>query len=189
MLNAIFKLPQQQRLLVMGVMTALILGFVNLEIFGKESIIRNGTTMLLRIAPRDPRSLMQGDFMALRYSMAAAVASEAEGADISNGRVVVSLGDDEEHRGVAAFERLYEGQSLTSGQYLLRFRKRGDSVRLASDAYFFEEGEWQTYSGARFGELRVDDDGNAVLIALRDADLERIGPALQATQIEAKSPP
>jgi len=178
MLSAVFNLPQQQRLLVMGVMTAVILGFVNLEIVGKESIIRDGTTMLLRIAPRDPRSLMQGDFMALRYSMAAAVASEAEGVSISNGRVVVSLKGDDENQGVAAYEGLYKGRSLASGEFLLRFRKRGGSVRLASDAYFFEEGEWQTYSGARFGELRVDDDGNAVLIALRDADFERMGPAL-----------
>jgi len=61
---------------------------------------------------------------------------------------------------------------------LLRFRKRGKSVRLASDAFFFEEGQWETYRGARFGEIRVDDAGSAVLIGLRDSDGVRMGPAL-----------
>ena len=53
----------------------------------------------------------------------------------------------------------------------------GETVRLASDAYFFEEGQWKTFESARYGELRVDDDGNAVLTGLRDENFQPLGPA------------
>jgi len=174
MLDKLLNLSEQMRLIVMGVMAVLILGFVNIEIAGKERIVSEGVSMLLRIAPRDPRSLMQGDYMALRYSMAREVAAAADEADVSDGRVVVTLQEQDE----AVFVAIYAGEPLSAGQYLLQFRKRGESVRLASDAFFFEEGQWETYSGARFGEVRVDEDGNAVLIGLRDAGGVRMGPAL-----------
>lgn len=174
MLNKMLNLSEQMRLIVMGVTAVVILGFVNIAIAGKERIVSDGTSMLLRIAPRDPRSLMQGDYMALRYSMAREVAAVADEAGVSDGRVVVTL----QEQGEAVFVAIYAGEPLGPGQYLLQFRKRGESVRLASDAFFFEEGQWETYSGARFGEIRVDEDGNAVLIGLRDADGVRMGPAL-----------
>ena len=151
-----------------------ILVIVNSQIAIKESIIENGTIMLLQLAPRDPRSLVQGDYMALRYAMAGRVAQAAEAAQMMDGRVVVELAPN----GEASFVALDQGQSLIQNQHLLRFRKRGDSVRLASDAYFFEEGQWETYANARFGELRVSADGDAVLTGLRDQDGNRLGPAL-----------
>ena len=71
-----------------------------------------------------------------------------------------------------------EGQALAENQRLLRFRRRGESVRLASDAYFFEEGEWETYAAARFGELRVSEEGDAVLVGLRDREGNPMGALL-----------
>jgi len=173
-LNKLLGLSEQMRLMIMGVTAVIILGFVNMEIAGKENIISNGTTMLLRIAPRDPRSLLQGDYMALRYSMAREVAAAAKDAEINDGSIIVSLGGNDE----AQFVALYHGQPLSPEQHLLQFRKRGETVRLASDAFFFEEGQWQTYNGARFGEIRVDADGSAVLIGLRDSEGVPLGPAL-----------
>ncbi len=45
------------------------LGAVNLSIQTKEDIKANGETVLLQLAPVDPRSLMQGDYMALRFAI------------------------------------------------------------------------------------------------------------------------
>ena len=172
--DRLFSLKERTRLIVLGVTVVTILILINVEIAGKEQILRDGTTMLLRIAPRDPRSLLQGDYMALRYTLAERVNHEAEQAGDGDGVVVIRL----DEFGVARFVSLYREQPLQEGQYLLRYRKRGDSVRLASDAFFFEEGTWQEYSAARFGEIRVDSSGDAVLIGLRDADRERLGTAL-----------
>lgn len=174
MLSRIFNLPDRVRIIVLAVTIAIVLALINIEIAGKERIVRNGTTVLLRIAPRDPRSLMQGDYMALRYTMVRDVAREAEQFGMNDGIAVIELGDLNEAR----FVSLYEGQQLQDGQHLLRYRKRGDSVRLASDAYFFEEGSGQDYSSARFGEIRINTKGDAVLTGLRDAEGKQLGSAL-----------
>jgi len=174
MLDRILNLQDRTRLIVMAVMTVIILSVINFEIAGKERIVRNGETVLLKLAPRDPRSLLQGDYMALRYSMASNVATEAGRNKSADGIAIIQL--DELNR--ASFVAVYEGQPLESGQQLLRYRKRGDSVRLASDAYFFEEGQWEVYSSARFGEIRVNADGEAVLTGLRDSSGKRLGPPL-----------
>ena len=174
MLNRLFNLPDRTRLIVLGAMTAIILTVTNIEIAGKERIVRDGNTVLLRLAPRDPRSFIQGDYMALRYSMAERVATAAESAQVSNGRAVITL----QEKGEAEFVRIDQGQALQQGDLLLRFRKRGDSVRLASDAFFFEEGQSEIYRSAIYGELRVNRDGDAVLTGLRDAEGERLGSPL-----------
>ena len=174
MLNQVFNLPDRVRIIVLAVTIAIILVVINIEIAGKERIVRNGTTVLLRIAPRDPRSLMQGDYMALRYTMVRDVAREAKQFEMNDGIAVIELGQLNEARFVA----LYEGQQLQDGQHLLRYRKRGDSVRLASDAYFFEEGSGQDYRGAKFGEIRINAKGDAVLTGLLDAEGKQMGSAL-----------
>jgi len=173
MLNRIFNLQDRTRTIVLAVTVATVLLAINVEIAGKERIVRNGETVLLRIAPRDPRSMLQGDYMALRYSMAGLVARDARKLEKNDGIAVIELGKLNEAR----FVSLYEGQPLGRGQQLLRYRKRGDSVRLGSDAYFFEEGGWQKYRAARYGEIRVNAKGDAVLIGLRDAEGERLGAA------------
>ena len=174
MLERLTLLSDKTRVIVMAVTMVSILVIVNSQIAVKESIIENGKLMLLQLAPRDPRSLVQGDYMALRYAMAERVAQAAEAAQVTDGRVVVELAPN----GEASFVALDQGQPLSQSQHMLRFRKRGDSVRLASDAYFFEEGQWESYADARFGELRVGEDGDAVLTGLRDRDANRLGPAL-----------
>jgi uncharacterized membrane-anchored protein len=171
------RLPQlsyRRRVIVLFATTFICLSLVNVQIAGKEKIVRDGTTVLLRIAPRDPRSLLQGDYMALRYSLANDVASAAMDAQVADGRAVIEL----QGNGEAHFVAIYDDQQIAEGQQLLRFRKRGESVRLASDAFFFEEGQGELYSGARFGELRVDQDGDAVLTGLLDDNGDRMGSAL-----------
>jgi uncharacterized membrane-anchored protein len=162
---------ERLRYIVLAVTTLAILLLVNSQIVIKERILSEGDTLLLRLAPRDPRSLLQGDYMALRYAMADEVAQAANAAGIEDGRIVVVV----EPTGKADYVGLYQGETLERNQHLLRFRKRGDSVRLASDAYFFQEGEWQTYRNAQYGELRVDASGDAVLAGLRDSAFNRLG--------------
>jgi uncharacterized membrane-anchored protein len=160
------KLTDTQRNIVVGLMTVVILGAVNTMIVGKERIVADGTVVLLRLAPRDPRSLMQGDYMALRYSLAGEVARAAKALEINDGHAVVALDDQQ----VARFIRIHDDDNLGADEHLLQFRKRGETVRLASDAFFFEEGKWETYQPARYGALRIDANGNAVLTGLRDDD-------------------
>jgi uncharacterized membrane-anchored protein len=159
------------RVWVVGLLAVVILVVANVQIAGKERILREGATVLLRLAPQDPRSLLQGDYMALRYTMAPEVARAAGDEGVRDGRAIVRLDED----GQAHFVAIHQGQPLAEDQHLLVFRMRGENVRLASDAFFFEEGQWQIHAAAAFGELRVAETGRAVLVGLVDADGRRLG--------------
>lgn len=147
----------------------LALGVANAAIVGKERLLARGTPMLLALAPVDPRSLVQGDYMRLEYEISRAVDSAA--AAPRDGRVVVRL----DARGVARLVRRHrEGAPLAPGERLLRYRRRGGRARVGTDAFFFEEGSAHRYARARYGELRVDERGESVLVALRDEALRRL---------------
>lgn len=138
----------------------LVLGGVNGSIIEKERVIRTGETIYLELAPVDPRSLMQGDYMALRFRLAEGIESWREARPRAR-RAPLEL----DARGVASLAR--EG-----GELEIAFRIRRGEVWLGTNAYFFAEGTGDRYTGARYGEFRIDTaSGDAVLVGLRDADL------------------
>lgn len=158
---------------VLWAVLGLILITANTLILSKEVILSQGETILLELAPLDPRSLLQGDYMVLRYAVAEAVRPELSATESTNGHVVVAV----DQNNVADFVRLYsEGTPLAANERLLYFRKRGRSVNLASNAFFFQEDHQSLYLNAQFGELKINRDGDAVLVGLRGPDLERLGP-------------
>ena len=144
--------------------TILALVAVPFLIISKESTLAEGRTMLLRLAPRDPRSLMQGDYMVLRYAMANAVSSkELE----SKGCLVVAL----DANNVATFKRVHKGEKLQDGEHFLSYRKRGE-LRLGAESFMFQEGDAEIYTRAWYGELKVDKEGSSVLAGLCGEDLQ-----------------
>ena len=147
---------------------ALIFGGVNLSIAGHERTLSEGRVVLLELAPRDPRSLMQGDYMALRFAVARPVSDAARKAEMGYGRVVLRL----DANSVAQFVRLNGGEggnaALQSDEQLLEFRLRGNETRIVTNAYFFKEGTAKDYERARYGQFRVNADGTALLAALLD---------------------
>jgi len=152
---------------------AFILISVNFQIIDKEKIITHGDAILLELAPRDPRSLLQGDFMALRYKLAADILRRLSHISSTSGRVVIVL----DENWVATFRRMDSpGQALAENEKRLFFRKRGRAVRVASDAYFFQEGHGKFYRNAHYGELRVNADGESVLVGLRDHEFKLLIP-------------
>jgi uncharacterized membrane-anchored protein len=156
---------------ILWAVLGLVLVTVNVLIVGKESLLASGDTLVLDLRPRDPRSLMQGDYMSLRYRIGDAVASTAHGL-AADGLAVVKV----DGNGVASFVRLHDGTTpLAADERLLRFRKRAGQVRIGGNAFFFQEGLAEVYQPARYGELRVDRSGDAVLVGLRDESLHPLG--------------
>ena len=140
----------------------------------KEHILATGRPVYLDLAPRDPRSLMQGDYMVLRYAMAGDVVAlhPARG----KGALEVSM----DERGVASLVRLDRGQPLAAGEQRLRFHylPGGDPrVRIGAESFFFEEGTADVYAAARYGKLVVDAAGRSVLVGLAGEDLTPLGTA------------
>lgn len=149
----------------------LLLGGVNYTIWSRERLLAEGEVLLVQLAPVDPRSLLQGDYMALNFAVAAQV-PRGDDAAPSQGRVVVRR----DARGVAAFARMDDGGALAEGERLLEYKVRDRRVRIVTNAYFFEEGHAERFQAARYGELRVLPSGQALLAGMRDADLKPIAP-------------
>lgn len=146
--------PRDLSRVLIVVSVALILGAVNWSIYAKERIKTGGERIYLELAPVDPRSLMQGDYMALRFSLANAIEADA------GGRAPLLL----DANGVATLN-----PDPAKATLHVRYRVRNHQVWLGTNAYFFEEGSADRYSKARYGEFRIDrDSGEAVLIGLRD---------------------
>lgn len=154
----------------------LVLGALNWAWAGKAWVIENGREVLLPLAPIDPRSLMQGDYMALRFALSEQIESarlqqtaSGSAADVREGgfgRAPVKL----DARGVVELDWGNPTPELS-----LRFRLRQDRVWLGTNAFFFEEGEVERYREARFGVFRVDaHSGEAVLVALADEAGKRL---------------
>ncbi len=143
--------------------TLLALLVMNLQIYKKEQTLNTGQTVLLELAPVDPRSLMQGDYMRLRY----ALAREVKGELGSTGKLVVEI--DPQGRGL--FKRLADTTPPAANEQLLVYRNR-DGIRLGAESFFFQEGQAKQYEKAKYGELRVDAKGQSVLVGLRDEALQ-----------------
>jgi uncharacterized membrane-anchored protein len=145
---------------------AVSLVLVNVSIAGKERLLRDGKVVYLELAPLDPRSLMQGDYMALRFRLADSVARSSA----ADGHIVATL----DSRGIATFRRLHDGKPLESSEVLLRYRLRDGQLKFATNAFFFEEGSGARYEQARYGEFRVARDGELLLTGLRGKDLRKL---------------
>ena len=156
---------------VVIVATLVLLIAVNLGIASRERLVEHGRIVLLELAPLDPRSLMQGDYMALRFAVADGAGTGAEYLQFADGKLVLAV----DPRGVGTFRRLDTGAPLAADEALLRYRIRDGQVKLATNAFFFEEGHGDDYAKARYGEFRVAADGDAILTGLRGADLAPLG--------------
>lgn len=174
--RSMLNLDKTRNKILFGVL-AVILVLANYLIISKENVLANGKLMLLELAPRDPRSILQGDYMVLRYRMAREIASNLKNLT-HEGQVVVSL----DKNNVAQFRRVHDGATaLADNEHLLFYRKRNGVVKIATDAFFFQEQHGKYYSSARYGEIRISSDGDAVLTGLRDGDFRE----LKAAPVEA----
>ena len=145
----------------------LVLAVVNLGIVGKERIRRDGEVVFLALAPVDPRALLQGDYMALRFGLVREIEAQQDVQGRPDGAVGFADVTLDAQR-VAHLAAPASGAATLR----LRYRIRAGRVWLGTNAWFFEEGTAARYADARYGEFRVDRaSGEAVLVGLTGADL------------------
>lgn len=134
----------------------------------KESLLSEGQLILLELAPVDPRSLMQGDYMQLQYAISQDVPQDIP----KRGFCVVTL----DTNGVARRVRLQENRSpLESGEYLIPYTSREwRGINIGAESFFFQEGEAEKFEVAEYGGIKVDARGNSLLVGLYDKNLKKI---------------
>lgn len=147
-----------------------IVGGLSYIVVQKEGTLKTGQTLYLELAPRDPRSIMQGDYMVLTYDLVRN-RKLAKGSAL-DGRMVLKL----DERKVGNFSRWDDGSALEENEIFLRYRRRNERIRLGAESFFFEEGKRKLYDVARFSLLKVGADGESVLAGLYTESLDPILP-------------
>lgn len=154
---------------------------VNFSIYEKEQHLAHGEIMYLELAPVDPRSLMQGDYMTLRFEIGDQIRdavrsngqADDEPDDTSEGYAIVRL----DEQSIAHFVRLAASNTaLEEDQRALFYRQRNGRILFATNAFFFQEGQAERYEAARYGRFRVNEKGKPLLVGLHDEGLGRLDP-------------
>lgn len=157
------------RVKIMIVISIFVLGILNFSIYQNQKIINNGDVVFLELAPVDPRSLMQGDYMHLRYALELQWVEEyAQQLKPYQKRGYMVIRVDANN--VAQFDRFYNDGGLESGEKILRFHKKYNSVRIVPDSFLFQEGHAQYYENAKYGVFKFDGSGKYLLTDLADDD-------------------
>lgn len=163
----------------------LILIPLNYKVQQFEDVLATGKPVVLKIAPVDPRSLMQGDYMALSYSILndiRANLNESEDGVFTietekkrPSKVYALIHQDEQ--GVATLCRVEDSlpndfKDCAADVYLPvnNFKWLPE---LPSQEYFFAEGKGQHYAQAEYAEYRFK-NGILLLARLLDKDLKAL---------------
>lgn len=156
-----------------------VLTFVSMNVMKYETHLASGAPVLLQLAPVDPRGFMQGDYMALSYALERdildALNKTVDRPKSADGYVIVAL---DEHD-VGHFVRLadsYQPNTLAANEKAIHYRLRNGSVKLATNAFFFQEGHANAFEAAEYGLFRVNDKGDPLLTNLVNETFEVIDP-------------
>jgi uncharacterized membrane-anchored protein len=161
------SMPDRTRRAGLVLTAVLVLAVANVGIWQKENVIQKGKPVFVELVPVDPRSLMQGDFMALRF----ALPTIDDPLMTSANPMVVARTD---ARGIATLLRIDDGRSLAQDEFRIRLVTKHRGWTIATDAWYFKEGESARWARAKYGDFRIDGNGTALLVGLRGPDLEQL---------------
>ncbi|MBD3920588.1 GDYXXLXY domain-containing protein [Paenibacillus sp. PR3] len=154
--------------LLLIVVVALQLGFISYQVAVSEYALRSGTPIKLEIAPIDPRSMLQGDYVTVSYTISTPAPSakiELEETTAHNVKVVLKS----DANGVFQFSRLYKKEeSIGSNEVIINGRWDGwdswGTIHYGIETYFVPEGTGaDVQRDARYAYARVSRSGNAIL--------------------------
>lgn len=168
-----------------------VLTFISMNVVKYETHLASGETVLLELAPVDPRGFMQGDYMTLSYALERDILDRLNKTgdlnEAADRYVIVAL---DEHN-VGHFVRLADSEqpnTLAADETAIHYRLRHGSVKLATNAFFFQEGHAKAFEAAEYGLFRVNDKGDPLLTDLVNETFEVIDPKkLSKAQVDNNS--
>ncbi|HDR1319148.1 GDYXXLXY domain-containing protein [Pasteurella multocida] len=158
--------------------TCLIAFATNYTIHKYEDILTNGESIILKTAPVDPRSLMQGDYMTLNYEILADISEEwGKNLEEEKTQYFVYALLKRDSLGIATLCRLETKAPTTfdgcTPNIYLPVNVAMWWPRLPSQDYFFAEGKGEYYAQAEYAEYRFK-GGKALLFRLLDKNLKAL---------------
>ncbi|EOQ75539.1 GDYXXLXY domain-containing protein [Acinetobacter lactucae] len=141
--------------------------------------LHHSKSIFIELKPIDPRSILQGDYMALAYelhlqSLKALAGSESEALEqvvFNRSSVPAKVILDSQNRVVRT---ILDINNSFSGQRLIlkNPENRLQALYPASRSFLFAEGLAQCYEKAKYAEFKVNPKGEAILFDLRGERLQ-----------------
>ncbi|MGG3007710.1 GDYXXLXY domain-containing protein [Geobacillus stearothermophilus] len=141
--------------------------FLGYTVWQKERLLRYGDVVKLELEPVDPRSMLQGDYIRLRYDISTIPSLEG------SGRVQVGLrkGADGVHRLAGVYMvngNKRPGYTPQPGDVIITGTFHGPQVVYGIESYFIPEKTGMArQENVRFAYVRVSESGDALLEAIR----------------------
>ena len=175
------------------IITIIVLGVIVYS-FGvkadRDPLISTGKEIMLELAPIDPLSLLQGQYMIINFALendeVDVEEDEINPNRVNSGfrftRIVLRCNES----GVATFNRFEDGQPLNSDEVLFNAKKsllrKGSpnkakyfyKISVPQNSFLFKENTEKKYEEAKYGVFKVGPDGDFVLVDLADKDLNKL---------------
>ncbi|MEG0482553.1 MAG: GDYXXLXY domain-containing protein [Acinetobacter sp.] len=188
-----------KKMIPLGLALFSILVFLGM-IFKNELHLKNSESIYVRLQPVDPRSILQGDYMVLNYELYFAPQNSIlENTSQQNrnqpninsedhifsghyfddfiknkSSIVTYVELDSQKRVLHSYFNLPKGVR-TSRLILQNPNNRYVMLYPASKSFLFAEGLADCYQQAKYAEFKVDQQGNAILTALKGEQLQDLG--------------
>ncbi|QBL08508.1 hypothetical protein E0Z06_02750 [Rheinheimera sp. D18] len=150
---------------------ALILIVTSYTIWQFERTLADGQIVNIELAPVDPRSLMQGDYMALAFAIDRDLPDDAAQYKFA------WLSLDNQQR--ASLHSVANDLPTDPALVAVLLRQRDNIISIGPNAFFFAEGTADVYEQARYGQFRIAGNGKALLTVMLDAELNLLGDNLR----------
>jgi uncharacterized membrane-anchored protein len=140
------------------------------QIIKSEYVLANGELIKLELQPLDPRSLIQGDYVILNYT----ISSIDLGVDLEareKVEIILTLNDE----GVYVYKGVYRHENKYNKPYersdkdvMINARSNGwDGLIYGIESFFVPEGTGREVEGeAKFAYVKVASNGDAILVRL-----------------------
>ncbi|QQE73973.1 GDYXXLXY domain-containing protein [Brevibacillus composti] len=147
-------------------------GMIGYQVWNSEAILAHGKTVKLELAPVDPRSLLQGDYVQLSYAISRIdeVVDERQSARV---RVVLRKGEDDVY--------VYSGYHQVEGRWNQAYQPApddviingravgGDRVAYGIENFFVPEGTGlDVERSANYAYVRIGESGDAIVERLAE---------------------
>ncbi|MBA2942090.1 GDYXXLXY domain-containing protein [Paenibacillus sp. CGMCC 1.16610] len=152
--------------LLIAVLVLLQIAAMSIQIGKSEWLLSHGQLIKLQLEPLDPRSLIQGDYVRLRYTISEPPISDMKNDDVTSKKKISVVLAPNTATDVYEFKRVYtKGEELAPGEVRMNGTRRGyEGIDYGIENYFIPEGTGRTYEqNAKFAEVKVSAGGDAIL--------------------------
>jgi|GEM_PF-455601 uncharacterized membrane-anchored protein/uncharacterized membrane protein len=148
------------------------LAFTGFQSYSNEMALTEGKEIILQLEPVDPRSMLQGDYVQLRYEAGSYQPKES----VKTG-TVFTLKVKKDDKGIyRPTGDVFPGRSSETGKkretdeaYLTGKYNGYDSIIFGIESFFVEEGTgFELERDAKYAKVIVSDEGNALLVDVKD---------------------